>query len=136
LRHFSLFRSIVALNLVLPFWKILALVFLPAVSGNSHCFVLVPLTNTVLLLGAPMLPTWWVKISTYLHLKLFRCMQFILRIVNRIVQNRNELLLFIVIISITVITLVTTLFSINNIIIIIDVIHIITSIIRLVCIIL
>jgi hypothetical protein len=32
-------------------------VFLPAISGDSRCSALVPLTNTVLLLGAPMLPT-------------------------------------------------------------------------------
>jgi hypothetical protein len=35
----------------------------------SHCLVFVPLINTVLLLGAPMLPTRWVKISTYLQLE-------------------------------------------------------------------
>jgi hypothetical protein len=68
----------------LPFKKMLAFVFLPAISGNSHCSVLVPLTNTVLLLGAPTLPTWWVKISTYLHLELFLSITFMLLIVNRI----------------------------------------------------
>jgi hypothetical protein len=34
---------------------------------DFHCLVFVPLINTVLLLGAPMLPTRWVKISTYLQ---------------------------------------------------------------------
>jgi hypothetical protein len=32
---------------------------------------LVPAINTVLLLGAPLLPTWWVKISTYFQLEPF-----------------------------------------------------------------
>jgi hypothetical protein len=31
----------------------LAFVFLPAISGDSRCSALAPLTNTVLLLGAP-----------------------------------------------------------------------------------
>jgi hypothetical protein len=62
----------------------LAIVFLPAISGDSRCSELVPLTNTVLLLGAPMLPTLWVKISTYLHLELFLLITFMLLIVNRI----------------------------------------------------
>jgi hypothetical protein len=35
-------------------------------------------------LGAPMLPTWWVKISIYLHLELFLLIIFMLLIVNRI----------------------------------------------------
>jgi hypothetical protein len=62
----------------------LAFVFLPAISGDFRCYVLVSLTNTVLLLGAPMLPTWWVKISTYLHLELFLLITFMLLIINRI----------------------------------------------------
>jgi hypothetical protein len=53
------------------------------VSGNSHCSVLVPLTNTVLLLGAPMLPTWLVKISIYLHLEAFILITSILLNVHR-----------------------------------------------------
>jgi hypothetical protein len=61
-----LFRSIVALNLALPSWKMLPFVSLQAVLGTSHCLVFV-LINTVLLLGAPMLPTRWAKISTYLQ---------------------------------------------------------------------
>jgi hypothetical protein len=48
-----------ALNFALPFWKMLAFVFLPAILETSHCLVLVPLINTVLLLVTPMLPTWW-----------------------------------------------------------------------------
>jgi hypothetical protein len=63
----------------------LAFMLLPATSGDSRCSALVPLTNTVLLLGAPMLPTWWgVKISTYLHLELFLLIPFMLVIVDRI----------------------------------------------------
>jgi hypothetical protein len=46
-----LFRSVVVLDPSLPFWKIIALVFLPAVFGTSNCLVFVPLINTVLLLG-------------------------------------------------------------------------------------
>jgi hypothetical protein len=34
----------------------LAFVFPPAILETSHCLVFVPLINTVLLLGAPMLP--------------------------------------------------------------------------------
>jgi hypothetical protein len=79
------FRSTVASNLAPPFYKTLTFVFLPAVSGNSQCSVRVPLTNTVLLLGAPMLPTWrWVKISTYLHLELFHSIAYMLLILDRI----------------------------------------------------
>jgi hypothetical protein len=58
-----LFRSIVALNAALPFWKILAFVFLPAILETSHCLVFVPLINTVLLLGAPVLPTRFLSIT-------------------------------------------------------------------------
>jgi hypothetical protein len=36
-----------------------------------YCLELVPAINTVLLLGAPLLPTWWVKISTYFQLEPF-----------------------------------------------------------------
>jgi hypothetical protein len=35
--------------------------------GTSQCLALAPQINTVLLLGAPMQPRWWVKILTYLH---------------------------------------------------------------------
>jgi hypothetical protein len=59
--------SIVASNPALPTSKMLALVFPPAILGTSHCLELVPLTNTVLQLGGPMLPKCWVKISTYLQ---------------------------------------------------------------------
>jgi hypothetical protein len=54
------------------------------ISGNSHSSVLVPLTNTILLLGAPVLPLWWVKISTYLHLEPSLLIAFMLLIVDRI----------------------------------------------------
>jgi hypothetical protein len=63
---FLLFRSIVTLSPALPFWKMLAFMSLSAILGTSHCLELVPVINSVLLLGAPMLPTRWVKISTYL----------------------------------------------------------------------
>jgi hypothetical protein len=62
----------------------LAFVFLPAISRGSRCSALVPLTNTVLLLCAPMLPTWWVKISTYLHLEPVLLIASMLLILNRI----------------------------------------------------
>jgi hypothetical protein len=41
-------------------------------------FVFVPLINTVLLLGVPMLPTWWVKVSTYLQSEPFLSITFTL----------------------------------------------------------
>jgi hypothetical protein len=62
----------------------LAFVFLPAISGDSHCPALVPLTNTVVLLGPPMLPTWWVKISTYLHLEPFLLIAYMHLVLDRL----------------------------------------------------
>jgi hypothetical protein len=71
--------------LLVTLQKKLAFVFLPAISGDSRCSALVPLTNTVLLLGAPMLPMWrWVKIATYLNLEPFLLIGFMLVIVNGI----------------------------------------------------
>jgi hypothetical protein len=58
----------------------------PTILRNSHCFVLV-IINTALLLGAPMLSTWWVKISTYFQLEQFLSMIFALKIVNGIELN-------------------------------------------------
>jgi hypothetical protein len=55
---FFLFRSTVALNPVLPYWKMLVFISLFAMLGTSQCLAFVPLTNTVLLLGPPMLPAW------------------------------------------------------------------------------
>jgi hypothetical protein len=46
-------------------------VSLLAMFGTSQRLAFVPLTNTILLLGAPMQPTWWVKILTYLQLERF-----------------------------------------------------------------
>jgi hypothetical protein len=46
------------------------------------CYIIT--ITTVLLLGSPMLPTWWVEISTYLHFELFLLITFMLLIVNRI----------------------------------------------------
>jgi hypothetical protein len=42
-----------------------------AMFGTSQRLAFVPLTNTVLLLGAPVQPTWWVKILTYLQSERF-----------------------------------------------------------------
>jgi hypothetical protein len=46
---------------------LLVFVCLLAMFGTSQRLAFIPLTNTVLLLGAPILPKWWVKISTYLQ---------------------------------------------------------------------
>jgi hypothetical protein len=56
----------------------LAFMFLPAILGVSHYLLFVPVINTVLLLGAPMLPTRLVKISTYLQPGPFFSITFIL----------------------------------------------------------
>jgi hypothetical protein len=55
---------------------------------HRHCSVFVSLINTVLLLGAPMLPTRWVKISTYFQSEPFLSVVFIL-------TNLNMLILFV-----------------------------------------
>jgi hypothetical protein len=47
--------------------------------------MLVPLINTVLLLGGPILPIWCVKISTYLHLEPFLLITYMLLILDRII---------------------------------------------------
>jgi hypothetical protein len=89
-----LFGSIVASNLAFPFCKMLAFVFLPAILGTSHYLVLVPLINTVLLLDAHMLPTRWVKISTYLLSEPFLSIIFILinlKLLMLSVQNPIDL---------------------------------------------
>jgi hypothetical protein len=46
-------------------------VSLLAMLGTSQRLAFVPPTNTALLLGAPMQPTWWVKILTYLRSERF-----------------------------------------------------------------
>jgi hypothetical protein len=95
--HFSWFRSIVVSNPARPFWKMLAFLFLPAILGTSHCLEFVPLINTVLLLGAPVLPTRWVKISTYLQSEQFLLVIFynlLSKRVNNICQNPNILVLY------------------------------------------
>jgi hypothetical protein len=69
-------------------YKMLSFLLLPTTSEPYHCCLLVPLTNTVLLLGAPVLPTWrWVKISTYLHLEPIRSMTIMLITLTRIELN-------------------------------------------------
>jgi hypothetical protein len=91
---FLLFWSIVALNPSLRFWKMLTFVFLPAICGISRCLVFVPLINNVLLLGAPMLLTRWVKISTYLQLEHFLSITFMrinLKLLIIFVHNHNVL---------------------------------------------
>jgi hypothetical protein len=75
------------LNPVLPSWKMLVFVFLLAVLGTSQILLFVPLTNTVLLLGAPMLPAWWVKISTYLQSERFLSILKLLIIFYALVHN-------------------------------------------------
>jgi hypothetical protein len=55
-------RYIAALNPAHPFRKILVFAFLRAMFETSLLLALVPRNNTVPLLGAPMLPTWLVKI--------------------------------------------------------------------------
>jgi hypothetical protein len=60
----------VALNPALPSWKMSVFVSLLAMLWTSQRLAFVPLTNTVLL-GASMLPTWWVKILTYLESERF-----------------------------------------------------------------
>jgi hypothetical protein len=59
-----------ALNSALPAWKMLVSASLLAMLGNSQSLLFVPQINTVLL-DAPMLPTWWIKILTYLQLERF-----------------------------------------------------------------
>jgi hypothetical protein len=68
----------VVLNPVLPFWKMLVFVLPVAMLGTSYCLVWVPLINTVLLHGEPMLPTWWANISAYLQSKPLFSITFIL----------------------------------------------------------
>jgi hypothetical protein len=71
MRFFISFRSIVVLNPAFPSWKMLVFVILLTMLGTSQRLAFVPQINTVLLLGAPMLPTWWVKSSTYLQSEWF-----------------------------------------------------------------
>jgi hypothetical protein len=54
-------------------------VFVPllAMLGTSQRVAFVPQTNTVLLLGAPMQPTRWVMISTYVYLRSERFLSII-----------------------------------------------------------
>jgi hypothetical protein len=66
-----LFRPTVALNPALPSWKMSVFVSLFAMFGTSQRLAFVPQINTVLVLGAPMQPTWWVKILTYLQAERF-----------------------------------------------------------------
>jgi hypothetical protein len=88
-----LFRSIMVLNPALPSLKMLAFVFLPEILGTFHCLVFYRLINTVLL-GAPMLPTRWVKISTYLQSEPFLSITYILinlKLLILFVHNPNVL---------------------------------------------
>jgi hypothetical protein len=76
--HFFFLKSIVTLKPARLFWKMLAFVFLPSIIGTSHSLVFVPLINTAILFGAPMLPTQWVKISIYFQSEPFPSITFIL----------------------------------------------------------
>jgi hypothetical protein len=80
------FRSIVALNTALPSRTVLVSVFLLVMLGTAYRLVFVPLINTVLLLGAPVLPTRWVKISTYLQSERFLSIIFY-NILHKTVNN-------------------------------------------------
>jgi hypothetical protein len=60
-----------ASNPALTSWKMLVFVSLLAMLGTSQSLAFVPLTNTVLLLGAPMQPKRWLKILTYLQSERF-----------------------------------------------------------------
>jgi hypothetical protein len=61
----------VALYSEIPSWNMLAFVFLFAMLGTFQRVVLVPLTNIVFPLGAPMLPAWRLMTSTYLQFEPF-----------------------------------------------------------------
>jgi hypothetical protein len=65
------FRPIVASNPALSPRKMSVFVFLLAMLETYQRLAFVPQINTVLLLGAPILPTWWVNILTYLQSKRF-----------------------------------------------------------------
>jgi hypothetical protein len=82
---FFLFRPVAAFNLALSSWKILVFMFLLAMLGTSQSLVFVPQRNIVLL-GAPMLPAWWLKISTYLRSERFLSI-IINNLVRKIVNN-------------------------------------------------
>jgi hypothetical protein len=60
-----------ALNPEFSSRKMLVFLSLLAMLGTYQRLAFVPLTNTTLLLGAPMQPTRWVKILTYLQSERF-----------------------------------------------------------------
>jgi hypothetical protein len=65
---------------------VLVFVFLLAILGTSHCWAF------VLLLGAPSLPTWRVKISNYLQSQRLLSITFIpicLKLLKIFVRNHN-----------------------------------------------
>jgi hypothetical protein len=80
-------------------------------------FCAFPLRNTVLLLGAPMLPTWrWVKFSIYLYLETFFLIAYMLLVLHRILLLSlcfSYFLTLICIIIITIIILLSLLISLN-----------------------
>jgi hypothetical protein len=76
-----------------------------------HCSALVPLTNIVLLLGAPVLPTWrWVRISTYLHLEPFLLIAYMFITLDRIYYYYYYAIISYVITLICIIIIVISLF--------------------------
>jgi hypothetical protein len=91
-----LFRPIVALNPALTSWKMLVFVSLLAMFGTSQSLAFIRLIIAVLLLGAPMQRTRWVKISTYLRSERFLSIIFY-NLVPKIVNN-NYYLTFVIII--------------------------------------
>jgi hypothetical protein len=66
----------------------------PSSLRDFCCLVFVPLINSVLLLGAPVVPTCWVKILTYLQSQPFFSITFILidlKLLITFVHNPNVL---------------------------------------------
>jgi hypothetical protein len=75
-----------------------AFMFLPTILGISYYLVFVLLINTVLLLGAPMLPTRWVNILTICNRSSFAEI-FILMNVNPLILCVNYYYYYIIIVA-------------------------------------
>jgi hypothetical protein len=115
LMHLFIFRPIMASYLALLFWKMLPFVSLPAILGTSHCLMFVPVINTALLLRAPMLPTRWANISTYLQSEPFlsiSCILINLKLLILSVQNPN-ILCYVILITFQFRLIVCLLFFVN-----------------------
>jgi hypothetical protein len=81
--------------------------------GTSQRLAFVPQINTVLLLGAPMQPTWWVKILTYLQSEQFLFIIFynlnlllllLLLLSSLLIDKFDSVIIIIIIIFITITT--------------------------------